>query len=236
LPAGADFEYDVSKWEVGKVQPTEQLAAVLKDYGGFPDSVLVRQEMKILWGVLVEKMVEQKFQVAVVGSPGVGKSVLVVLFGLFLANAMRENIFLLRAVKTAEKVKAAFAVICFRGPNKIVLYSRLKTIDKALEICDIFENDCLRDNETYRIVIDGMNQDELSLTVLSNFDLLATSAQYDRKNDDPHKLCVLPAWQKPDLKLYATQLMNPAVSSETFDHYYEHSGGSADGRTAYADH
>jgi hypothetical protein len=71
-----------------------------------------------------------------------------------------------------------------------------------------------------------MNQDELSLTVLSNFDLLATSAHYDRKNDDLHKLCVLPAWQKPDLKLYATQLMNPAVSSETFDHYYEHSGGS----------
>ena len=39
-----DFEYDLSMWEEGKIRPTKQLAAMLKDYGGFPESVLVRQE------------------------------------------------------------------------------------------------------------------------------------------------------------------------------------------------
>ena len=219
LGADFEFEFDVSKWEVGKARPTKQLAALLKDYGGFPESVLVRQEMAILWGVLVEKMVTQQLGVAVVGSPGVGKSVIVVLFSLFLAMVREENVLLLRAVKRVGKDKTAYAVICFRGPNEIVVYPDLYTIADAVDVCKAFRNDCL-------LVIDGLNQDDLSGTALKNFDLLSTSAQYSKKNDDLHDVCLLPAWQEADLELYASQLIDPVSSRETFELHYEYSGGN----------
>ena len=199
---------------------------MLKDYGGFPESILVRQEMAILWGVLVEKMITQQLGVAVVGSPGVGKSVLVVLFGLYLAMFRNENVLLLRTVKGVGVGTSALVGICFRGPNKIVVYPRLYTTAKAAELCYIFKDECLRDNETYRLVIDGLNQNELSGTDLKKFHLLSTSAQYDKKNDDPHELCLLPAWQKADLELYASQLIDPVLSVEAFELYYDHSGGN----------
>jgi hypothetical protein len=225
-PPGADFEYDLSKWEIGKVLPTKQLAAMLKGYGGFPESVLVRKEMTVLWGVLVEKMVTQNLGVALVGSPGVGKSVIVVLFSLFLAMVRGENILLLRTVKDLGTDTGILVGICLRGPSKkIVVYPRWSTIARATDLLGIFYDECRRDNETYRLVVDGLDQHELSGTALKNFDLLATSAHYDRKDDDPHALCVLPAWQKLDLKLYA-ELKHPGLSPEAFDLYYGHSGGN----------
>jgi hypothetical protein len=191
LPSpGAGLEYDLSKFKVGEVQPTEKLAAMLKDYGGFPDSVLVRQEMKILWGVLVEKMITNKGKVAIVGSPGVGKSVVAVLFSLFLATVKRENIFLLRTVKEGSfKInRISVAVICFRGPNNMVVYPDVGNFSNAEDLLRKFAMKCERDNEPHRLVIDGLNQDQLSsVPMLGTFDLLSTSAQYSRKKMIPTK-------------------------------------------------
>ncbi|ETV63639.1 hypothetical protein H257_19431 [Aphanomyces astaci] len=90
---------DLNSVTQGTVQSTSELSQALRRYGGFPPSLFVRQEMKMAWSILHDNYIGQtpsKKTTVLVGSPGVGKSALLVLFCCYLAVHCKFHIFLAR--------------------------------------------------------------------------------------------------------------------------------------------
>jgi hypothetical protein len=205
--AGVDFrlsdycETDLSTWNAGKVQITPDLHETMKGYGGFPDKVFVRSEMKTLWALL-EEGIKNNDKFVVVGSPGVGKTTLVILLSLHFANKEKRNVFFARKLKDDEERAAAYAVMCLRSDGHHRGFGNIRHIDVVVSILDAFEKDI--GSKNYLLVIDGWRQEEINASynaLFAKFDLLSTSAQYSPKSDESYEVCLLPAWQRDDLKL-----------------------------------
>lgn len=47
-----EFDYNVLNWDVGTEIDCNALAFAMKGYGGFPEYIYVRQEMKDVWSIL----------------------------------------------------------------------------------------------------------------------------------------------------------------------------------------
>ncbi|KAG6941691.1 hypothetical protein JG688_00018543 [Phytophthora aleatoria] len=149
-------------------------------------------EEVVFWKV-IKKLLFGKHRVVIVGSPGVGKSCFLMLIAFYLACIEKRKVLIIRRLKEES---AGNAVVFLDGQG---LYARLT---------NLLPNDlaAIRDQVPGAIVlVDGFPQDEADniSTGLLPFKFLATSCQFDARQDDGSRVVVLPAWRDADLLQYA---------------------------------
>ena len=175
----------------------------MRPFGGFPSSLFVREEMKVVWSILVDGITKQRTKWVIVGSPGVGKSVLTVLLCFYLAQAHNAPVFLARKLKgEVEETDSGTVAVCIHPGGRAVGYPKepYEEIDlRAIRAAFLKPYTHLSLKTT---VLDGWSQSELSELgdPFASFNLLSTSAQYKPKDQDPRRLVMLPAWKDENLK------------------------------------
>lgn len=218
-------ECDMRKWVAGSLVHSNSISEVMKNLGGFPARYYVRHE-EIMVSEIIRNCLQdsrgknlsgdvRKF--AIVGSPGVGKSVFMVLLAFYLARCLSQGVLLLRKLKTDVAFKCVFL-----SQN---LYSEFK----VREIRDIIRihDQVLGECPDLWYFVDGFTQVDVNFSFgeLSPYNLLATSSQFRLKSDDPTELVILPAWQFSDLADFANKTKMLEVNRTAKDVYY-FSGGS----------
>ena len=204
----------------------------MRPFGGFPSSLFVREEMKVVWSILVDGITKQRTKWVIVGSPGVGKSVLTVLLCFYLAQAHNAPVFLARKLKgEVEETERGIVAICIHPGGRAVGYPR--SPNEKIDLDTI--NEAFRKPYTQlslkTTVLDGWSQSELAMSNLddpfASFNLLSTSAQYKPKDQDPRRLVMLPAWKDENLKtLWNHEWNQLGQEPSTFDDHRYYSSGS----------
>jgi hypothetical protein len=138
FPIAQDLDSNVSNWAVGTVHCAE-LSVVMQGFGGFPSHIFVREEMKKAWSVIVPGIIERKQTWAFVGSPGVGKSILIVLICCHLAKDINRSVFLARNLKGVEDGNPNGEVALFMYPggkqwDTVALSTSEKSIHQIMTI------------------------------------------------------------------------------------------------------
>ena len=176
---------------------------------------------------------QSKLRALILGSPGVGKSVFLVLFAFYLAHVESKSVIILRQLKEVRPGAYACVHVSKKGSSGSCLddlaaytgiWSSLLSGGSNLEMTLLF--------------LDGFMQDDIKryYGILRGYNLLATSSQYRIKSDDGHTWGILlPTWRSEDLRLYAERMRTfssdeSELSSEEFEekfqYAYSYSGGS----------
>lgn len=174
---------------------TPDLYKFWQGFGGFPPYYFVRKEEVVFWEVIKKfKSTMTERRIVIVGSPGVGKSCFLLLIAFYLACVEKREVLVIRCLKESER---ANAVVYLNGDGKYArltdalpkhIYAMRRQFPKAI------------------VLVDGYRQRELTVpSQLVPFHFLATSCQFDVRQDDQSRLVVLPAWHKADLLTYAQQ-------------------------------
>jgi DNA-binding FrmR family transcriptional regulator len=214
----ATFNFDVASWKPGETINCSLLSEALGPFGGFPETVFVREEMRVVWSIVLDGLTDKPkpSKWVIVGSPGVGKSVLTVLLCFHLAKKFGKAVFLARQLKGEDDAPLRNEVaLCFHPNGKVVGFPRAKP-SEPLEtaeagMTDDSEVDLGKLSREFQslhgrpiAVLDGWSQMELDVNSvgknLGGFNLLATSAQYCPKSQDTRELVLLPVWMERDLK------------------------------------
>ncbi|RQM23318.1 hypothetical protein B5M09_008503 [Aphanomyces astaci] len=153
----------------------------------FPQWFFMRQATKDV--IKTCNALERVF-VVLKGSPGVGKSMLVLLLAFYKALCLRTPVMLIRNRKGPG---GGTSMLCLDPVNAKYWRKHDATIEEL--------NGFRRRYKGFALYLDGFDKAFVFKHGLQNFRLLAASGQYRLKSDDvPHyRLCVVPFWSKPDL-------------------------------------
>jgi len=174
---------DIDAWRIGHI--ALNIRNIETD---FPEWFYVRKETLDIIKIFHANM-EKGLHTVFMGTPGVGKSMLVVSFAFFMACYQQKRVVLLRKVKNE-----GFFMLYLDVERK--QYWRK---EKA-EITDLD----LVENRDFELCLDGFLQADIEehFGRLTGFRLLATSAQYSMKNDDTLlRQCLVPFWSSSDLNI-----------------------------------
>ncbi|KAF0775934.1 hypothetical protein AaE_000366, partial [Aphanomyces astaci] len=156
----------------------------------FPDQLYVRKEYKDLFSLLKRRGDKQ---VVLFGSPGLGKSLLVVLYAVWMATQAQSDVLLVRRVE---------------GKGLTVLFLNGSDLSKCWREQNLSEDnvEALEAATTTKcaLCLDGINQVDglLKKVRLQSFSVLATSGQYKKSQSQAGvvDLCLVPYWSLEDLK------------------------------------
>ncbi|KAF4030693.1 hypothetical protein GN244_ATG17511 [Phytophthora infestans] len=171
---------------------TPTLHEFWEGFGEFPPHYFVRVEEVMFWE-MIKKMLYGEDRVVIVGSPGVGKSCFLMLIAFYLACIKMEKVLVIRRLKKRKRMNA---VVFFDGRGSYARLSDLSSQDiRAIR----------GQAKGATVLVDGFNQEEVEDPDKNYmpFDVLATSCQFDAKQDDNSSIVVLPAWRDADLLQYA---------------------------------
>lgn len=169
---------------------------------------------------------QTKLRALIRGSPGVGKSVLLVLFAFYLAHVESKSVIILRKLKEAGPGGYACVHVSEKGSSG----SRFDRLADYRGIRSSLLSGGSNLEKTL-FFLDGFIQHDINRNhgILGGFNLLATSSQYSIKSDDGDTLGILlPAWRSEDLRLYAQRMETFSSDGfeEKFQYAYSYSGGS----------
>ena len=230
-----EFNFNVASWEVGSVVDCSAISEAMRWYGGFPSTILVREEMKVVWSILIDGIVKQKSKWVIIGSPGVGKSVLTVLLCFYLARDLNMPVFLARQLNGQGPMTVGAVAMCIQPDGGVLAYPSDPDDDVDLRsVRREFGHRIELQNSSHQrliAVLDGWAQEEMKGSMqagFGGFDLLATTTtQYYLSSNDFHELVLLPAWKDHDL-ISLWELCGPKVAgSPTFKEQLYYSGESA---------
>ena len=238
------FNFDVASWKPGKTINCSLLSKELGPFGGFPETVFVRDEMRVVWSIVLNGLTHKPkpSKWVIVGSPGVGKSVLTVLLCFHLAKKFGKSVFLARQLKGEDDAPLRNAVaLCFHPNGKVVGFPRkpseiMKTGEAGKDYSEVNLGKLSQEFQSLYgrpiAVLDGWSQKELESNSvgedLGGFNLLATSAQYCPKSQDTRELVLLPVWMERDLK-NLWKICGPVGKRKDMEAFMDHiyySGGS----------
>ncbi|KAE9248621.1 hypothetical protein PF004_g3771 [Phytophthora fragariae] len=160
-------------------------------------------------------LMEAKLNVVFVGTPGVGKSTLVVLFAFYLALIQKKRVVLFRKQKG-------------KGVSMLYLDAENKRYWRKEEvgISDIE----LVENRDFELCLDGLAYDDVRdhFGTLARFRMLATSVQYPMKDDDTPVLrrCLVPFWSLSDLRAVGAHVQ--WTEQQIKDRYFSSGGNLRD--------
>ncbi|CAK4099634.1 unnamed protein product [Aphanomyces euteiches] len=181
----------------------------------FPTEYFVRKQSIDVF----KKLKARTKQIVLVGSPGVGKSMLLVLYSFWKAIEGKKYVLLVRHVKG----KGLFMI--FLNGQKLSESWKFERMNDY-EIAPLVQQ-WIRRFPSCELCLDGFLQKFLNehLGVLTEFSALATSAQFKKKQDDAGvvDLCLVPFWSLSDLKLVGK---HHTWDDESIDKKYYFSGGS----------
>lgn len=221
-------ECDMRKWTAGSLVPTDGMEKVMESFGGFPPAYYVREEEIMvyktigkLWGIPGSGKPSGalvKSELAIVGSPGVGKSTFMVVLAFYLARCCAQPVLLMRKLRGG---KSDLHTCVLLEEHR---YSEIET-DSLVDFVRVFRR-LRQELRSLLYFVDGFTEKEVGdLPAVSRYDLLATSAQFRPKNCDPTNLVLLPAWQFDDLKAFSLKRNPPKGLGNAKDRYY-FTGGS----------
>ncbi|RHY69031.1 hypothetical protein DYB38_011804 [Aphanomyces astaci] len=217
---------DLNSVTQGTVQSTSELSQALRRYGDFPPSLFVRQEMKMAWSILHDNYffgyIPSNNTTVLVGSPGVGKSALLVLFCCYLAVHRKFHIFLARNLM-GKGGASPDVVLWFRGARVTGYPDCFPEEVASLRKSFLAE----RRGNNILVVGDGYLQATFNdgpLRILGGGHLLSSSLKFIWGVPDDRQLVALPGWSQESLKDMATAL-NTSMSD--FHERYAYSGGNA---------
>ena len=207
----------IDSWPIGGVELNIHLIEP-----DFPDWFYVRKETQDIFK-LVNANMQKNLKTVFVGTPGVGKSMLVVLLAFYMALRQKKRVVLFRKQKTT-----AFTMLYLDPMNND--YRRTD----AADIADLDYVD--PDVELY---LDGFvyNAIDTHHKQLIRYRLLATSAQYKTEDNDSGvlRLCLVPFWSKSDLKKIGAHLQSTKKhgvdewTEDNINERYYYSGGNLRG-------
>jgi hypothetical protein len=184
---------DPENWQRNKWINTQAIGNVTD----FPDEYFIRKESIDIFKLLKDRTK----QIVLVGSPGVGKSLLLVLYSFWVAfeNNKKKSVVLARKIKgEGQGMSVIFLNALDPQKNWKMLVS---SIEEVIELRSSFR-------ENSMLCLDGFNQSEINQhwAGIGSFSVLATSAQYQTKSDDSPVLdrCLVPFWSFSDLKQIGT--------------------------------
>ena len=198
---------DIKMWQIGGI--TLEICRVESD---FPEWYYVRKETLDIIKVFEAEM-EINRKILFVGTPGVGKSMMVVVFAFYMALIQKKRVFLLRKFKVK-----GFSMLHLDVEKKNCWRFEKARIEDIRLLRDYWKSAVL--------CLDGLLDEEVRshYDILAPFRMLATSAQYDIKDDDLLLgRCLVPFWSLSDLiKISAHQKWRKQEIKER----YFHSGGN----------
>ncbi|KAG6617719.1 Crinkler (CRN) family protein [Phytophthora cinnamomi] len=160
----------------------------------FPPYYFARMEEVVFWKV-IKNLLFDKDRVVIVGSPGVGKSCLLMLIAFYLACIEKKKVLVIRRLNQRKHMNAvafldgggSYARLLDFSPNDILAIRRQAQVESAI------------------VLVDGFTQGEVedAKNGYMPFDVLATSCQFDAKQDDNSHIVVLAGWFEADLLRYA---------------------------------
>ena len=221
-----EFNFNVKSWEVGSVVDCSAVSEAMRSYGGFPSTIPVREEMKVVWSILIGGIVKEQSKWVIIGSPGVGKSVLTVLLCFYLARNLNMPVFLARKLN-GERGSTGGAVAIYIQPDGGVMAYPSPFFDLHIVRREFAMR--LGDNSEL-VILDGWAQAEMVGSMQASFGgfvLLATSTRYIPKGQDTSCPVLLPAWKDNDL-VSLWELSGPkGEGAPSFKEQLYYSGGSA---------
>ncbi|KAG2796310.1 hypothetical protein PC129_g17036 [Phytophthora cactorum] len=199
---------DIDTWQVGGIA-----LDICRIESDFPEWFYVRKETIDIIKVF-EAQMKANLNTVLIGTPGVGKSMLVVLFAFYIALLQKKRVVLFRKQK---------------GKGFSMLY-----LDAEKKNCWRMDDALIEDLYLHRqyfmgaeLCLDGLryNDVESHFGMMGKFRLLATSAQYPLKDDDLVVIreCLVPFWSLSDLNAIGTHREWP--EHENKDRYF-YSGGN----------
>ena len=207
------------------------LSEAMRSFGGFPSTIIVREEMKKVWSILIDGIAKQESKWVIVGSPGVGKSVLTVLLCFYLARDFTMPVFLARQLKGRKGSTGGSVALCIQAGSGVMAYPSTPKDDVDLRsVRREFVERLGNSSQRLLVVLDGWAQAEMVGEMqegFGGFDLLATSAQYNPTSQDDHCPVLLPAWKDNDLVSLWEQCRPKVAGLPTFKEQVYYSGGSA---------
>jgi hypothetical protein len=196
-------DVDSDAWQVGGIS-----LDIYRVESDFPKWFYVRKETLDIVKIFMEAELNTVF----VGTPGVGKSMLVVLFAFYMAVRQKKRVVLFR-----KRKGKGFSLLYMDGENQ--QYWRMG----RAKISDID----LVENQDFELCLDGFEDKDVQshFEMLARFRLLATSVQYPMKNDDTPVLqqCLVPFWSLSDLNVIGEH--RGWTKHEIKDQYF-YSGGN----------
>ncbi|KAH9160572.1 hypothetical protein LEN26_001800 [Aphanomyces euteiches] len=182
----------------------------------FPADYFVRKESIDVFHLLKARTTRQ---IVLEGSPGVGKSLLLVLSSFWMAIEGKKCVVLVRLVEGK-----GLSMIFLNGQNLSDNW-KLERMS-ADEIAPLVQQ-CMRRYPKCELCLDGFQQSFLKnhIGVLMEFSVLAASGPYKTKQDDAGvlALCLVPFWSFSDLKLVGQHY---TWDDESMEKKYYFSGGS----------
>jgi Crinkler effector protein N-terminal domain len=196
---------DIVNWQIGGIE-----LDIHQIESDFPKWFYVRKETKDIINIFLES----KLSIVLVGSPGVGKSMLVVLFAFHKALRQEKVVVLLRSQKTL-----GLSMLYLDGKNKE--YWRKDKVEVS-DLTGLSTQDFELCLDCFTIYHFSPVQNSGNL---ESFRLFATSAQYDLKNDEVYKrtLCLVPFWSKSNLNNIGGSM---GWNEIKIDEQYYYSGGN----------
>ncbi|DBA02439.1 TPA: hypothetical protein N0F65_008653 [Lagenidium giganteum] len=192
-------DLDIDMWQIGGI--ALNIHHVEPD---FPAWFYVRKETQDIIKIFNDHM-EKNLSTVFVGTPGVGKSMLVVLFAFYMALRQQKRVVLFRKLK-----KEGFSMLYLNGKNKQYWRSNKASLSDLDELC-----------------LDGLMHKDIAdnFATLASFRLLATSVQYPMKDDDLPVLrqCLVPFWSKSDLNKIGARM---SWTERVINERYYYSGGN----------
>ncbi|KAJ8576472.1 hypothetical protein ON010_g2744 [Phytophthora cinnamomi] len=187
-------------------------------------------EEVVFWKV-IKNLLFDKDRVVIVGSPGVGKSCFLMLIAFYLACIEKKKVLVIRRLNQRKHMNAvafldgggSYARLLDFSPNDILAIRHQAQVESAI------------------VLVDGFTQGEVedAKNGYMPFDVLATSCQFDAKQDDNSHIVVLAGWREADLLRYAkltnweietglrkTKQLNPSIWPKLVKEQYFYSGGS----------
>ena len=223
-----EFNFDVASWKVGEFVDCTALSEMMQSFGGFPSSLLVREEMKVVWSILVDGIAKQKTRWVMFGSPGVGKSILTVLLCFHLAQAHGKPMFLVRRLYGEnDGPQSGVVAICIHPGGRAVGYPKEDDDDVDLKAIRAAFGTSYKRPTRMTTVLDGWSQSELARSTVGelfgNFNLLITFEQYKQDYEDFRHLVILPSWKDESFQSLWNHL---GWEPSTFHEHRYYSSGS----------
>jgi hypothetical protein len=194
----------------GDVWVTVSLNSFLKEFGGFPSLVYIRSHDSIVINRIISKLAQETDDclpcTGIVGSAGVGKSIVLMTVCLTLWHNHGRNLFIVRTM--AEGSLKRFAIVMLKGEGTPKT-TRVGVFDHWCEVCGAqmwFDKSCER---TVLIVVDGWDKGR---DVIMDDDLRRMCDLYSSNNfvDDVgtmgDDLFLVSAWRFSDLQDLASKL------------------------------